>query len=1284
MRKGLPALRPQRDETEGRFLVRSNPDVNPVIGFSVISADNILAFTKSAILHFDGQRWTIVFTSGNSVIGCMGTDGRYVAFTLEMVRFGQAMTIAPLYVGILKKTNGKFGLYHLRSVNVPLGHSLTDIKFTGDGAGFVASIFEDAYFRIDEGPGGRVSVDFAPHQLPLGLASGGGLFGTCPFDKRFPIVASTQGAIAEACDTTLRITPILDIYSHDGPSFDMNEVLMSSSMFDSDRVFFLSNERLFVVSREESGGLNVCDDSAIKTAGGRSIRISQLSAVLAMNDTDIYALTQAGLLLRGEYSPKTGGIKVWRVSSVLPTYGTAVMARLNDNEILIGGSSIIEYYTDSSGISPNVAPPNRRFYGATVFSPSIFDAGATYGVGIGNFKEGSENTYIYLVQISGDNRLYVYKKGSVFPGPSLDIATQSGAAGRPVETSANGSNSGVGTVIGDIKEDGSDDIIVSYLIGPPAVLVNNGTGFFRDETAGSGLNKNLLRSECVTLGDVNNDGYLDLFAASFEGTDRLFINEGGGKFKDVTRDAGIRSGGRSITAVFGDLNGDGYPDLYVGRWNAENSLYLNNGDGTFRDDTKESGTGCGVFHETNSVLLADFNNDGRLDIFVGNREGGNRLFINEGDGRFKDVSRESGLLDSMYTYGSAYGDFSDDGRLDILAAGLTTVKFFKNKGNDRDGVPIFRNETSRFLPLSNYYSGYNTGVATFDADGNGDLDAIVGQFQGHTIFLRNNYNALSGRHNDFIEVNVKGDESNRDGIGAVVKLLENGKMVAYREVIGSYGYASSSSRTQLFGITDKDARYDVEVDFPASGVKRIVRATPGSILTVHEHNGMAMNYFLLRKDITRVVVSGRFRTVALESFLIVIFVFLLSWLKLPRLNAAGRLRTLKAKIVLSAVALSSFIAMNVIAYSLEQIFFSRSTWISGSDDIFRNYFLPVFLTFVIMFVYARARGSRENREILSRDAFRRVYVLLRKFAHGDRHIVVLNRLALFVENLDDFVNTDTARHPENNAGGDSLSGADGENEAGDPKTRFLAVVQEYEGVIVKEVRAMTATVELIEGKRYDGLELLHERASTLASAAENLSGNLRELKTLVTGTKSSSRTDWRLRSDTIKQISVIKSALGDMKKNFEDKFISEVGRVVSEEVGKFRTEYRDLLFRYEDRSGGSRGIISGEELREVISILINNGIEAISSAADTVGPGVISTTVSLLQSGVVIEVEDNGPGLPDGSREQIFSGNFTTKGDGHGFGLRYASSSLSKYGGQIGLENSAVGTKFVLTIEKAP
>lgn len=1278
-------LRAGGGSSEGRFFVQSNPDVNYILGFSVISGNNILAFTRTSILHFDGKDWSFLYRTSNSVIDCMSTDGNYVAFVVENQKSGTGITVAPLIVGFLKGRMGKYELTHLTPFNVPLGHSLTDIRFTGPGEGFVATIFEYSYFKIRDGQDERLSIHFVPRVSHVGSNSGGAQFGTGPSEKTFSMIAINQGVLARAEGDSLHIISLLNIYKNDIRSFESDETLISSSMVDSNAVFFLTNERLFVVSRRNSGDYRIDANSEIEIRGGTTMPVKEISAILAANDSDTYALTKTGTLLKGEYSRAAGAINDWTVAGVLPVYGKGAMIDLGPGEILIGGSSMVEYFT-----TPPRGPAKHLFSGSNTqsrpeFTVSIFDAGTTYGVGIGRFDENSADPFVYLVQLIGPNQLYRYRKGTTFPDPSLDIAGQSGVTGRAVERRLYRSNFTIGTAIGDIKEDGNDDIIVSYLSGPPLVLVNNGTGYFRDETDESGLNTDLLRSEGVTLADFNNDGYLDLFAASFVGSDRLFMNEGGGKFKDVTRESGLSSNGKSIVAVFGDLTGDGYPDLYVGRWNAPNLLYLNNGNGTFRNVTEESGTGCGYLHETNSVLLADFNNDGKLDIFVGNREGGNRLFLNEGGGHFKDVSKESGLLDSMYTYGSIFGDFEDDGRLDLIVDGLSTVRFYKNMGNDSNGVPVFKDRTSRFLPRYDFYNGYNTGAATFDADGNGDLDAIIGQLQGNTMFLRNNINSISGKHKDFIEVNVEGDQSNRDGIGAKVKLLKNGRMIAYREVMSTYGYASSSSRTQLFGITDPHASYEVEVDFPASGVKRIVKAVTGTVITVREHTGIARDYFLFRKDTTGFLLSDRFRMDVIESLLVLFIVLVLASVKLPFLGRAGRLRGVGEKVFVSVGALVVFVLLELAVYSLERIFFSPSRWITGPHDVVTNDLLPVFLTLSGAVAFLKSRERSESKQVLKREAYGRLYGLLRKFEHGEGPAMILNRLALFVENLTDLLSGGGFQVGEVGKGTEGRADDGAKHEPADPRSRFRAVLEEYEATVEKEIGAITATIGLIvdNGSESEKSEFLADTVAKLNIAFESLSKNVRILKTYLARTSIISKSGRRLRVETTRDIRVIKSALNETRKKFEREFVSEVGRIISEEIGKFRNEYRDLNFTYEDRSGGVRGIVREDELKEIVSILIGNSVEALGSRGDRETSGRIDVRTASTHPGIVIEIEDNGPGIPETERARIFSESFTTKGENHGFGLRYVSTCLSRYGGGIRLGDSRSGAKFLLTIEEA-
>ncbi|MCL4539308.1 MAG: FG-GAP-like repeat-containing protein [Bacteroidetes bacterium] len=1275
--------------SDSDYEVQPNPDVNPVLGFTVISDSNLLAYTRTSITHSDGKHWNVLYRAEDRQIGCMSSDGKYVIFSPELVRFGATMTIAPLYAGVLAKHGASYRLSRLTAFKIPLGHSLVDIRFTGRGEGFLTTIFEYAYFKITENQNGKLEARFTQHILPIGSNSGGGVFGSSPNQKEFPVIAVNEGAIVEASNEALRISPLIDIYKTGVKTFELDEGLISCTMFDSSTIFFLSSKRLFIASRTDAGAYKVIEDSAIKIRtrspyGAGAIPVDEICSLLAMNDSDVFALTMTGSLLKGEYSKKRGTISDWQVAAILPLYNRGILARLNQNTILIGGTSVVKYFVGARGWPTAVAPRDREFLRTARFSVVMFDAGTTYGVGIGKFDRSLPIPYVYLVELSGQNRLYLSQDGATFPGNTFDMADQHGVTGRSVENKLYKSNFGLSVAIGDINEDGSDDIIDSYLSGPPVVLVNNGRGYFRDETSESGLDTDLMRSECVTLADVNNDGYLDLFATSFVRSDRLFMNKGGGRFRDVTKECDLASKGKSITAVFGDLNGDGYPDLYVGRWNAENSLYLNNGDGTFRDITKESGTGRGQFHETNSVLLADFNNDGKLDIFVGDREASNRLFLNEGDGHFRDVSRESGLADSTYTYGSVFGDFENDGRLDVLVVGLGTIRFYRNTGNGRNGVPVFVDETAKFLPGSDYYNGYNTGAATFDVDGNGDLDAIVGQYQGHTMLFKNNLNSVPGKHKNFIEVNIEGDESNRDGIGAKIKLLMNGRMKAYREVMSTYGYASSSSRTQLFGITDPDAKYAIEVNFPESGVKRFVNVLPGSRIGVYEHIGIERDYFLARKNLTGLIMSPRFRTATAESLSLFILVLLLLTVRFPYFGSKKIARGLKAPLAFSAIAMFVFAGIDGGIYLLEQIFFSTGRWIRGSHDLVTEHLLPIFLTLLLTTVLVRVKEKRKSGELLRRAAYGRLYSLLRKFSHGEGPAVVLNRLAFFVDNLNDLIG-DSSNQKNEVSVDQSAKGVEVQDANDDPKARFLAVLNEYIENVQGEIENITDAIDVIIGSGIhdQGSGLPRPTAGILKQASGHLLQNVKAMRAKLTRTIETSELDGRIQKETLNNISSIKSSLDDLRKMFDEEFVSEIGRVAADEVGKFRSEYRDFLFGYEDKSAGARGIIGEGELREILLILIRNSIEAISSFGSPENPKTIFVGVHATATSIVIEEEDNGPGVPVESRSLVLSGDFTTKGSGHGFGLRYVLSCLSKYGGEIHLDESRVGAKFVVRIEKA-
>jgi hypothetical protein len=251
---------------------------------------------------------------------------------------------------------------------------------------------------------------------------------------------------------------------------------------------------------------------------------------------------------------------------------------------------------------------------------------------------------------------------------------------------------GCGVAIGDFDGDGYDDIYFVNQLGRNALYHNKGDGTFEDvtEEAGVGLGDRI----CVgaTFADFDNDGLQDLYVTSTRGGNVLFKNLGNGKFKDVTKAAGLNHIGHSQTAVFFDYDSDGYLDLFVtntAQWTRNeldetsryylgprdfwklavsptetNILYHNNGDGTFTDVTAKAGlAGKGWGGD---VAVLDYNEDSYLDLLVTNMFGASQLYRNNGDGTFTDVTRQTLGRTSWGAIGSKVLSIRHDGRLDLL------------------------------------------------------------------------------------------------------------------------------------------------------------------------------------------------------------------------------------------------------------------------------------------------------------------------------------------------------------------------------------------------------------------------------------------------------------------------------------------------------------------------------------------------------------------------------------------------------------------------------------------
>ena len=232
---------------------------------------------------------------------------------------------------------------------------------------------------------------------------------------------------------------------------------------------------------------------------------------------------------------------------------------------------------------------------------------------------------------------------------------------------------GRGTAVFDMDGDGYLDVIIACVHAGCSVYRNNGDGTFTDVTVGSGL------EDCagvfgISVGDYNNDGKDDLYLTRmgfYSGESLLFRNNGDGTFTDVTKEAGVQNWGPAFTSQWVDYDGDGNLDLFVtanqGKFfesEARNRLFHNNGDGTFTDVTERAGI-TSEFPDI-GCTWGDYNNDGYPDLFLSSSLGRSQLYRNNGDGTFTDVSREAGIDEISVGFVALWCDYDNDGWLDLV------------------------------------------------------------------------------------------------------------------------------------------------------------------------------------------------------------------------------------------------------------------------------------------------------------------------------------------------------------------------------------------------------------------------------------------------------------------------------------------------------------------------------------------------------------------------------------------------------------------------------------------
>ena len=450
---------------------------------------------------------------------------------------------------------------------------------------------------------------------------------------------------------------------------------------------------------------------------------------------------------------------------------------------------------------------------------------------------------------------------------------------------------------------------------------NNGNSTFTDVTEQAGVGDTGYGGGCA-VGDYDNDGNLDVYVTNF-GTNVLYRNNGDSTFTDVTQHAGVGDKRWSLGCAFADYDNDGFVDLYVTNYidfhfethtnctqkgvaaycppesfeGAPDTLYRNNGDGTFTDVT----TIAGVYNEGGKgmgVVFGDYDNDGDADCYVGNDAGENFLYQNRGDGTFTNVGWMAGVEadengNVQGTMGVDFGDYDNDGLLDLIAIN------YQQQPN-----ALYRNDNANFFTDVSFVAGMadsvpyvGWGVDFFDVDNDGDKDLLIAnghlqdtieQYDDTTTYPQHNHLLINNGQGYFVNESVKtgnglqsrkvsrglatgdydndgdldvlicnandtpqllrndsemqenwilihtiGTRSNRAGIGTRVK-IQTDTLIQIDEVRGGSGYLSQNDLRLHFGIGAHKHIDRIEARWP-SGIVDIIRdVAPNQIITITE------------------------------------------------------------------------------------------------------------------------------------------------------------------------------------------------------------------------------------------------------------------------------------------------------------------------------------------------------------------------------------------------------------------------------------------------------------------
>ena len=398
-----------------------------------------------------------------------------------------------------------------------------------------------------------------------------------------------------------------------------------------------------------------------------------------------------------------------------------------------------------------------------------------------------------------------------------------------------------GATFADADNDGNLDAFAVTWYGKKNFLYfGNGDGTFAYDAAAAPSTGGTY-SETASWGDMDNDGDLDLYVANSEGDKKnlLFRNEGNRVFTKLPDGPPSADAHTSRSVNWTDFDGDGDLDLFVSNEaNQPDDLYENDGAGHF---TRASGAGAPSQsnRSTMSSSWGDVDNDGDLDLFVANAgyfaEQNNQLFLNE-NGAFTEVTSGDLVTDGGCSYGSNFGDFDNDGDLDLIVSNGYCNGNIVNFLYQNDGQGHFTRDLGTIGNLSTPCS-YGAAWGDINNDGFLDLGIATCKNTGNSPLEANQFFLNTGNCNRWLKVRLTGTRSNRSAIGAKVRvraIIGGQEVVQLREVSAQSGYCGQNSLDAHFGLGDAEVAEEVRIEFPGGADTTLLAVPVDQVLEVTE------------------------------------------------------------------------------------------------------------------------------------------------------------------------------------------------------------------------------------------------------------------------------------------------------------------------------------------------------------------------------------------------------------------------------------------------------------------